>query len=115
MPKPPRILSDAATALLPKLRVWTATLPNVELTITFGNRTYKINNRAFLVLDRYRDIDCLWLRVPDYRRAMLLTKPGWFPSPYDPKQQALCVAIAAIDGRRIRTLIRASSDLAAKR
>jgi predicted DNA-binding protein (MmcQ/YjbR family) len=108
------MLSDEAKAWLAKLKRWTAALPSVEVTTTFGNPTFKVKGRAFLVLDRYRDTDCLWLRVAPPRRSTLLAQPGWFASPYDPKRQALCVALDAIDGRTIRSLIRASYAQAAE-
>jgi predicted DNA-binding protein (MmcQ/YjbR family) len=115
MPKPPRQLSPQAKALLPRLQDWTSGLDDIELTITFGNRTWKSGGKAFLVLDRYIDVDCLWLRIPDYRRPLLLATPGWSESPYDPKKQALCVSIDAIDDARMPALIHASYDLALKR
>jgi predicted DNA-binding protein (MmcQ/YjbR family) len=115
MPKSPRLLSPEAQVLLPKLQKWITGLADIELTITFGNRTWKAGSKPFMVLDRYRDIDCLWLRVPDYRRLLLLATPGWFESPHDPKRQALRVGVDAIDDNRIPTLIHASYDLALKR
>jgi hypothetical protein len=35
--------------------------------------------------------------------------------PHDPKRQALCIGVDAIDDNRIPTLIHASDDLALKR
>jgi predicted DNA-binding protein (MmcQ/YjbR family) len=112
MPKPPRLLSDEAAALLSALRRWTADLPGVELATTFGNPTWQVGGKTFMVLDRYRDTDCLWLRVPPDKRQYHLTSPGWFESPHDPKKHALCLDISQIDGRRMRALIRASFQLA---
>lgn len=113
-PRAARILSDEAKSWLAKLKRWGANFPNVDCTTTFGNPTFKFKGRTFLVLDRYRETDCLWLRVVHTRRATLLAQPGWFASPYDPKRQALCVELSAIDGRTIRTLIRASYAQAAE-
>jgi hypothetical protein len=59
MPKPPRRLSPEAQALIPKLQKWITGLADIELTIIFGNRTWKAGSKTFIVLDRYRDIDCL--------------------------------------------------------
>ena len=109
-----RTPSAEAKTWLAKLKRWTAALPGVDCTTTFGNPTFKVKGRAFLVLDRYRDTDCLWLRVAPVRRATLVAQPGWFPSPYDPKRQALCVALDSIDGRTIRSLVRASYAQAAE-
>lgn len=108
-----RELSATATAWVGKLQRWTVTLPHAEYTTTYGNPTFKVHGKSFLVLDRYHDTDCLWLRVAPSRRTTLLTQPGWFASPYDPNSLALCVALESIDGRQIRSLIRASYAVAA--
>jgi hypothetical protein len=109
----PRPASPAATEALPKLRRLALTFDRVDETLTFGNPTFNVGKRAFAVLDRYKGIDCLWLRVDRMERNSLLGQEGWFAAPYDPRKQALCVELAAIDWRRIRPLLRISYWLAA--
>jgi ATP-dependent phosphoenolpyruvate carboxykinase len=107
-PRVPRMLSAEAAAWLQKVQGWTAELSGTERTTTFGNPTFKVSGRAFLVLDHYRGADCLWFRVRNEDRFDRLAQSGWFASPYDPKRQALCIALNAIDGRKIRSWIRGS-------
>jgi len=110
--KQSRERSAAATEALERLRALMRALDHVENTVTFGNPTFKVKKRAFAVIDRYKGVDCLWLRIDPMERAGLLKQDGWFPSPYDPHKQALCVALPAIDWRKIRTLLRMSYWLA---
>lgn len=97
---------------LTRLRRLVRSYGNVNETPTFGNPTFKVGRRAFAVLDCYRGVACLWLRIDPFERATLLAQKGWFAAPYDPRQQALCVDLAAIDWRRIRPLLRMSYWLA---
>lgn len=112
MAKRPRKLSSAATAAVVRLREASALLPHVVETLTFGNPTFKVHQKAFAVLDRYSERDCLWLRVDPHDRENLLMQSGWFPSPYDPKCVALCCALEQFDWRRLKPLLRRSYDLA---
>ena len=64
------------------------------------------------MLDSYKGIDCLWLRIDPGRRDELLAEPGWFKSPYDPREQALCWDLRNVDWRTAEALIRDSYRLA---
>jgi predicted DNA-binding protein (MmcQ/YjbR family) len=110
--KPERELTAPAASALERLRTAVGTLADVDESLTFGNPTFRVNRRAFAVIDRYQGRDCLWLRVAAADREPLLKRPGWFPSPYDPRRTALCCALEQFDWRRLRPLLRASYNLA---
>jgi hypothetical protein len=84
---------------------------DVEETESYGNPAFKCGKRIFAVLDRYDGADCLWLRVLFSRRGELLKTPGWFASPYDPMETALCCRTEAVDWRKVRALLRESLEL----
>jgi predicted DNA-binding protein (MmcQ/YjbR family) len=106
------VLTDSAISAVGRLRTAARTLADVDEALTFGNPTFRVNRRAFAVVDRYQDRDCLWLRVASADRERLLKCSGWFPSPYDPHRTALCCALEQFDWRRLRPLLRASYNLA---
>ena len=107
-----RELTASAMSALGRLRTAAGTLADVDESLTFGNPTFRVNRRAFAVVDRYQARDCLWLRVAAADRERLLEHRGWFPSPYDPHRTALCCALEQFDWRRLGPLLRASYDLA---
>jgi predicted DNA-binding protein (MmcQ/YjbR family) len=107
-----RELTSSASAALKRVRTAAATLAHVEESVSFGNPTFRINRKAFAVIDRYEGRDCLWLRVDAADRERLLKNRGWFPSPYDPRQTALCCALDQFDWVGLRSMLRASYDLA---
>jgi len=90
-------------------------LPGCVETLTFGNPTFKAKGKSFAVLDEYKGVSCLWLRVDPGRRQRLLDLPGWFPSPYDPREKALCCGLNDIDWRLAEGLVRESHRLAVSR
>ena len=112
MAKRARELSPLAIVAVGRVRTAARTLADAEESLTFGNPTFRVNRRAFAVVDRYQGRDCLWLRVAAADRERLLKRRGWFPSPYDPHRIALCCALEQFDWRRFRPLLRASYDLA---
>jgi predicted DNA-binding protein (MmcQ/YjbR family) len=109
--KRPRELSALAIAAVARLKAASSSLAGVMETVTFGNPTFKVNDQSFAVVDRYNNLDCLWLRVEASDRASLLKRRGWFPSPYDPKHVALCCELEQFDWRRLSPLLRKSYDL----
>ena len=112
MAKQARQLTAPATSALGRLRAAAGTLADVDELLTFGNPTFRVNRRAFAVVDQYQGRDCLWLRVAAADRERLLKRRGWFPSPYDPRRMALCCTLEEFDWRRLRPLLRASYNLA---
>jgi predicted DNA-binding protein (MmcQ/YjbR family) len=105
-------LRSSALLALARVRTAAAALADVEESRTFGNPTFRVKRKAFAVIDRYQDRDCLWLRVGAADRERFLQRRGWFPSPYDPHRTALCCALEQFDWRRLRTLLRMSYHLA---
>lgn len=108
MAKVPRSLSAAALDALKKVRSTLAPLDGVEETATHGNPTFKVGGKAFAVLDLYEGRDCLWMLVDPVERQDRLCMPGWFPSPYDPRETALCCWLDAVDWRRAKAFLRGS-------
>jgi predicted DNA-binding protein (MmcQ/YjbR family) len=107
-----RILSPSARDTLEKLRRICAAIGDCEERTSFGHPAFRVAGRDFAVIDHYSGADCLWLRIDPTRRSELLRDPGWFVSPYDPQQKALCYRLDQIDWRRVRPLIRDSFDMA---
>jgi predicted DNA-binding protein (MmcQ/YjbR family) len=97
---------------LDALRKICADLLGAVETLTFGNPTFKAGKKSFAVLDSYKGVDCLWVRVDPGRRAELLNKPGWFKSPYDPREQALCWDLRDVDWDTVEALVRDSYRIA---
>ena len=112
MAKAPRTLNSTANVAVTRLRAAAASLAGAEESVSFGNPTFRVNRKAFAVIDRYHDRDCLWLRVESVERERLLERCGWFASPYDPRRTALCCELDQFDWRSLRPLLRASYDLA---
>ena len=115
MAKRTRELTSATIVALEHVRAAVRTLADVEESLTFGNPTFLVNQRAFAVFDRYQGRDCLWLRVAAADREGLLKRRGWFPSPYDPHQTALCCTLEQFDWGALRPLLHASYNLTVSR
>jgi predicted DNA-binding protein (MmcQ/YjbR family) len=113
--KPHHALAPEEQSALLKLRALCNKLERCEETVTFGHPTFKTRGKTFAVIDRYQEASCLWLRVHPTRRRELLAAEGWFKSPYDKRETALCCKLDAIDWRRIGPLLRESHALAAAR
>ena len=115
MAKRARELTAPAISALGRLRTVAGILADVDESLAFGNPTFRVNRRAFAVVDRYRGRDCLWLRVAAADREGLLKRSGWFPSPYDPHQTALCCTLEQFDWGALRPLLHASYNLTVSR
>ena len=111
MTRTPRALSPHALAALDHLGALSADLGEVEEAVSYGNPALKTKGRPFAVLDCYKGVDCLWLRVAPDAREALLTRPGWFASPYDPLRKALCVDLRMIDWGSVKPLLDESWSL----
>lgn len=64
------------------------------------------------MLDSYKGVDCLWLRVDPGRHQELLKAPGWFKSPYDPREEALYCDLRTVDWAAAGPLVRYSYRMA---
>ncbi len=111
-PKRARTLDKEAQDALQKLRLALAGLDDVEETLSYGHPTFETQGRVLAVLDRYRDQECLWMLVDPIEREDRLAEHGWFASPYDRRKNALCVALNAIDWRKVKALLRSSYAIA---
>jgi predicted DNA-binding protein (MmcQ/YjbR family) len=98
-------MNDAIQAALDSLRGVCASLPDATEGLTFGNPTFKIAGKTFAVLDSYKGIDCLWIRIDPGRREELLAEPGWFMAPYDRREEALCWDLRSVDWTVAASLI----------
>jgi len=108
-----RALADDVVEALPKVRQLCQKFADCEETTSYGNPTFKRGRKNFLVLDRYKGRSCLWLLVDPVNRDDQLTVEGWFASPYDPRETALCCDLAKLDWSSVGTLIDASYALSA--
>ena len=97
---------------LPRVRTLCVNYPDCAETLTYGNPTFKRAGKAFVVLDRYKGLSCLWLLVDPVLRDDQLTVDGWFASPYDPRQAALCCRLDKLEWAVLGPLIDASYALA---
>jgi predicted DNA-binding protein (MmcQ/YjbR family) len=107
----PRPVKPDVAAALRLLRPICLALPDAEETASFGNPAFKAKGKAFAVLDRYKDKSCLWLLVDPARRDELLALPGWFKSPYDPRERAMCCELCHVDWELAAALIGESHGL----
>jgi hypothetical protein len=106
-----RTLGPSALDALEKLRRICDAIGICEERTSFGNPSFYAGGKSFAVIDHYDGADCLWLRIDPARRSQVLRDAGWFTSPYDPQQKALCCRLDQIDWRRIRPFIRDSFDM----
>ena len=95
---------------LERLRAELADWPGVTETTSWGNPTFKANDTAFLVLDRYQGRYCLWIKCGSARREALLAEPGFFPAPYDRNKQSVCRLLEGLDWERLRPELRQSYE-----
>ena len=108
-----RVLSSDVLEALPKVRLLCRKFDDCEETTSYGNPTFKRGRKNFLVLDRYKGRSCLWLLVDPVNRDRQLAVDGWFASPYDPRETALCCDLAELDWGSAGVLIDDSYHLAA--
>ena len=105
-------LPEDIVEALPKLRRLCETLADCQETLSYGNPAFKRGRKPFAILDRYKGQSCLWVLVDPVLRDDQLAIPGWFASPYDPREEALCCPLDKLDWDRLRPLIEASYGLA---
>jgi len=114
-----RTLSDEETQALSSLRGLCQAFADCEETLSYGNpafkRAGKRGSKAFAVLDRYKGHACLWVLIDPVLRDDQLAAPGWFASPYDPRQTALCCPLEKLDWSALGPVIEASYHLAQAR
>ncbi len=108
------LLADVEAAL-PHLRRLCAGLENVVEGLSYGNPTFRRGTKPFAILDRYKGTSCLWLLIDPVLREDQLRIEGWFASPYDPRQLALCCRLDAVEWEAASGLVRASYGLAMPR
>jgi len=94
-----------------KLRTICLKLPEVVEAPSFGNPAFRVGKYPFVVLDRYKGVDCIFLYVDPGLRDELLQTQHFFKAPYDPKEKALCRTLEKIDWVEMKALIVASHRL----
>jgi hypothetical protein len=105
-------LSDDVSEALYKLRLICRDLAPCEEASSYGNPAFMRGKKPFVILDRYRGQACLWLLIDPAVRDQQLLEAGWFPSPYDPRQLALCCALGSLDWTAAASLVVRAHDLA---
>ncbi|MBL8645227.1 MAG: MmcQ/YjbR family DNA-binding protein [Rhodospirillaceae bacterium] len=88
-----------------KLRAICLKLPEVTEGVSFGNIAFKAGKRPFVVLDRYKGVDCIFLYVDPGLRGELLRDKRFFAAPYDPREKGLCRTLSALDWKQMMGLI----------
>ena len=83
-----------------------------EEALSYGNPAFKRGKTLFVILDRYKGEACLWLLVDPVLRDEQLKVPGWFASPYDKRQRALCCDLDQLDWTAAAPLIASAHRLA---
>jgi predicted DNA-binding protein (MmcQ/YjbR family) len=94
-----------SAAVLARLRKICLALPETSEGLSFGNVAFRAGKRPFVVLDRYKGVDCIFLYVDPHRRAALLKDKRFFRAPYDPREQGLCRTLDKIEWREMTSLI----------
>jgi hypothetical protein len=92
-------------AVLKRLRKICLGLPETSEGASFGNPTFRAGKRPFVVLDRYKGVDCVFLYVDPGRRAELLKDKRFFKAPYDPREKGLCRTLEKIDWTEMKGLV----------
>lgn len=88
-----------------RLRSICLKLPECSEASSFGNPAFRAGKRPFVVLDRHKGADCIFLYADPGLRDELLKAPYYFPAPYDPRAQGICRTLVRIDWRELKGLI----------
>lgn len=88
-----------------RLRTLCLKLPETSEGLSFGNISFRAGKRPFVVIDRYKGVDCIFIYVDPARRAELLKDKRFFKAPYDPHEKGLCRTFERIDWRQMKGLI----------
>lgn len=80
-------------------------LPEVVAGESFGNPCFRAGRRPFVVLDRYKGEDCIFLHIDRGLRTELLKDRAFFPAPYDPRERGLCRKLTGIDWPQMKSLV----------
>ena len=106
--------TEQEAAALDRLRAICRDLAPCEEALSYGNPAFKRGKAPFVILDRYKGAACLWLLVDPVLRDEQLQQPGWFASPYDPRQRALCCPLDALDWSAVGPLVASAHRLAGR-
>jgi len=94
-----------SAAVLNRLRKLCLALPETSEGVSFGNVAFRAGKRPFVVLDRYKGVECIFFYVDPGRRADLLKDKRYFKAPYDPREQGLCRTLDKIDWAEMKGLV----------
>jgi predicted DNA-binding protein (MmcQ/YjbR family) len=103
----------ALEAVVKRLRKICLRLPETTEGASFGNIAFRAGKRPFVVLDRYKGADCIFVYVEPGLRDALLRDKHFFKAPYDLREQGLCRTLEAIDWKQMQALIGGSYRLVA--
>lgn len=67
---------------LDRLRPICLGLAGTDETVTFGNPTFRVRQRMFAVLEMYRGVMCLVVKVGKEAMGVFLEDPRFFKAPY---------------------------------
>lgn len=100
-------------AVAKRLRKICLRLPETSEGASFGNIAFRSGKRPFVVLDRYKGVDCIFVYVDPGLRDALLRDKRFFKAPFDPREKGLCRGLQAVDWRQMKALILGSYRLVA--
>lgn len=103
--KKPASKASKRDAVANRLRKFCLSLPETSEGLSFGNISFRAGKRPFVVLDRYKGTDCIFLYVDPGRRETLLKDKRFFKAPYDPREKGICRSLEALDWREMKALI----------
>jgi predicted DNA-binding protein (MmcQ/YjbR family) len=99
--------------ILEKLRKTCLQMPGASETVTFGHPTFQVAGKTFAVLEEYKGVLGIALKVGKLMQGVFLKDPRFFMTPYAGKHGwvTLRVYAAPLDWEEIRELLEASYQL----
>lgn len=102
-----------ANTILEKLRRICLQLPGTSETVTFGHPTFQVDGKTFVVLEEYKGVLGIALKVGKLMQGVFLKDPRFFLTPYAGKHGwvTLRAHAAPLNWQEVRGLIEGSHQL----
>jgi predicted DNA-binding protein (MmcQ/YjbR family) len=103
--------------VLKKLRAVCLALPGASETVTWGHPTFKVNGKTFSVLEEYKGVLGICMKVEKELQDIFLKDERFFLTPYIGKQGWITLRVhgARLNWREISELIKGSYLLVDKK
>jgi predicted DNA-binding protein (MmcQ/YjbR family) len=104
---------QSPNAILGKLRKICLQMPGASETVTFGHPTFQVAGKTFAVLEEYKGVLGIALKVGKLMQGVFLKDSRFFLTPYAGKHGwvTLRVYAASLNWEEIRGLLEGSYDL----